>query len=130
LHLEFLEKAKENLSDAEDAFKNGRYNACGNRAYFASYQAAIALLVRSGTQLPSKLDFKHSWMQANFVTNFIKRKKVFSSSFSNHLNDLRSREIADYRPESLSKKDAKYALNKANEFCKLIAKEILGNEES
>jgi uncharacterized protein (UPF0332 family) len=124
LHLDFFEKAVENIKDAEDAFRNARYNACANRSYFAAYQAAVSLLSKFGVKSP-KLDFDHAWVQANFVVNFIKRKKVLSSKFSDYLNDLRSlREIADYRPVSVSKKDAKRALDKANELIKEISKHV------
>ncbi|MFQ5824029.1 MAG: HEPN domain-containing protein [bacterium] len=125
MYLEFYTKAKENIEDAEDGYKNARYNACVNRAYYATYQAVIALLIKNGIIPSRKLDFRHSWVQANFVINFIKRKKVFSAKYSDYLNDLRRlREIADYKPSSLSKKDAKRAFDKASELINLISIEV------
>ncbi|OQX23822.1 MAG: hypothetical protein BWK80_24025, partial [Desulfobacteraceae bacterium IS3] len=45
---EFLSKAKENLKIAQLSFDNECYNACANRSYFASFQAAVAALAAHG----------------------------------------------------------------------------------
>jgi len=42
--MEFLNKAKENLTAARICFDNGLYNACANRSYYAALHAVVAAL--------------------------------------------------------------------------------------
>jgi uncharacterized protein (UPF0332 family) len=51
---EFLAKAKENLKIAQISFENECYNAGANRAYFASFQSAIAALADQGIRSKKK----------------------------------------------------------------------------
>lgn len=45
---EFLAKARENLQAAEVLFENHLYNVSANRAYYATFHAAIAALADVG----------------------------------------------------------------------------------
>ncbi|OQX02032.1 MAG: hypothetical protein BWK80_58755 [Desulfobacteraceae bacterium IS3] len=45
---EFLDKAKNNLAVARLCYEKEFYDACANRAYFATFQAAVAALTESG----------------------------------------------------------------------------------
>ena len=64
----FLSKAEENVASATSEFANRRYNACANRCYYASFQAAIAALLQGGIQPPGReADWGHSFVQAQFV---------------------------------------------------------------
>ena len=42
---DFLNKAKENIRSAQLCFDEGLYNACTNRMYYSSLQAAFVPLV-------------------------------------------------------------------------------------
>lgn len=85
----------------------------------------MALLIKNGIAPSRKFDFRHGWVQANFVVHFIKREKKFSAKCADYLNDLRRlREISDYKPNSTSKKEAKRAFDKASELINLISNEI------
>lgn len=44
----FLLKARESLASAEADLKAGRFNSAANRAYYAAFQAAVAMLVEHG----------------------------------------------------------------------------------
>jgi len=48
----FLAKAGESLAGATSELANGRYNNTANRAYYSSFQAAIAALPASGGKTP------------------------------------------------------------------------------
>ena len=61
----YLLKATESLQTAESEFVNGRYNSCGNRCYYACFQAAIAALLREGIR--PRGQWNHEFVQAQFV---------------------------------------------------------------
>lgn len=57
----FWMKADENLKATQLCFENGLYNACANRAYYAMYHAAIAILIAIGFP-PTQKQIDHSWV--------------------------------------------------------------------
>jgi uncharacterized protein (UPF0332 family) len=119
----YLSKAKENMKIAEIAFNEKCYNACVNRAYYAMFQAAVAALASVGITSPSNV-IKHEWVQANFVREFIHRRKVYPR-FRNYLLDVQeTRNIADYESDSVSPKIASRKFSKAREFVDAITKEL------
>jgi uncharacterized protein (UPF0332 family) len=65
-YLAFQEKARQNLTVAEWCYRQGHYDACCNRAYYAMYHAAIAVLAREGIT-PSQQQIDHGWVQSQFV---------------------------------------------------------------
>ena len=68
----FSAKAKENLRAAEMLFTDRMYNASANRAYYATFHAAVAALSSAGIQLDR---IKHETVQAKFNGELIRRKK-------------------------------------------------------
>jgi uncharacterized protein (UPF0332 family) len=60
----FRAKAIESLAGAESEFVNGRFNNCANRCYYATFQAAIAALLRQGIQPGSERTWGHPFVQA------------------------------------------------------------------
>jgi len=62
-----IEKAKENLKDAEDAFVRGRFSLSVNRSYYAMFTTARGLLALK--ELDSS---KHSGVIALFNQHIIK----------------------------------------------------------
>jgi uncharacterized protein (UPF0332 family) len=122
MQIEFWQKALENLADAEDAFEKGRFNASANRAYYAAFQAAIAVLVNAGITTQR---ISHEWVQSTFNRELIYRKKVFPSEFKQILLKMQeSRNIADYSEVNISQKESKRQLQNAKRFIELIKKEI------
>jgi len=99
--MEFLNKAKENLTAAQVCFDNGLFNACANRAYYAALQAAIAALAHRGIKR-DKID--HGQVQADFSRELINRRKIYPSKFKSYLPDIQFvRNQADYSGENVSK---------------------------
>jgi len=122
LEQEFLSKAKENLRIAQMSFEHQCYNACANRAYFASFQAAIAALVSKGV---SRGKFDHKWVQAEFNGKLIRRQKVYPAKLRSYLLEMQLiRNMADYEGEAVTRKDASQQIRKAEEMLRLIKKGI------
>jgi uncharacterized protein (UPF0332 family) len=118
----FLQKAQENLDIAHDAFEKGSYNASANRAYYASFQAAIAALAAEGIK---KKGNPHDWVQAQFSGVLIRQRKLYSSSMRSYLIDmLEIRESADYSERMISKADAKSQVKKATEFVTSVVERL------
>ncbi len=121
--MEFLNKAKENLTAARICFDNGLYNACANRSYYAALHAVVAALAHRGISR-DKID--HGQVQADFSGELIKRRKVYPSRFKSCLPDLQFvRNQADYSSESVSRQRAYKRLSLSEEFVGFIEKEIL-----
>jgi len=118
---EFLTKAQENLTAATLLFDHELYNASANRAYYATFQAAIAALANIGIHT----NCSHEATQAQFASKLIKRRKVYPSHLKSYLMDLqRIRNRADYELQLISKKMASRQLKKAQEFVEIITQEI------
>lgn len=119
---EYLEKAKENLEIVHMGFEKSCYNASASRAYFAGFHAAIAVLLEK--KLP-RGKFDHKWVQAEFGEKLIKRQKVFPNQYRSYLIEMQLlRNAADYDEESVSRKGAAKQLRKAEDFVKIIKREI------
>ena len=120
----FWIKAYENLRVAQLCFDNGFYNACANRAYYAMYQAAIAILIANGFP-PTQKHIDHGWVQSVFARELINRKKIFPGKFRRYLFDSQIiRNDADYDEASINQKTAKRQLNRCREFVDSIRQEI------
>ena len=55
-------KSDENIKAAQLCFDNGFYNACANRAYYAMFHAAVAILIVKGS--PPDPEKYRSWLGA------------------------------------------------------------------
>jgi uncharacterized protein (UPF0332 family) len=122
----FFRKAEKNLAAAEICFENNLYDAAANRAYYAVFQAAVAALAHYGIQ-KKRLD--HEWAQAQFNGKLVKRRKVFPGKLKSYLPDMQAlRDLADYKTDSVSKKDASRQNEKAREMLRFIGKEIQNDE--
>lgn len=120
--MEFLSKAKENLTAAQVCFENGLYNACANRVYYAALQAVISALAHRGIKR-DKID--HGQVQADFSGELIKRRKVYPAKLKSYLSDMQLvRNQADYSAKQISRKVARLWLLKSEEMLGLIGKEI------
>lgn len=120
---EFLDKAKENLKIAQLSLDNDCYNACANRAYFASFQAAIAALADKGIRSEKN---EHAWVQSEFTLQLIKRKKVYPAVLKKYLPNMQiERNVADYSKNHISRKVALKQLSHAKEMIELIERELI-----
>ncbi|MCP4112145.1 MAG: HEPN domain-containing protein [Desulfobacteraceae bacterium] len=120
---EFFQKAKENLMVAKMGFEYKCYNASANRAYFATFQAAIAALDDKGLLTKGRND--HKWIQSEFSEKLIKRRKVYPAKIKSYLMKMQMlRNMADYEHEFVPKKDAAEQIRRAEEMIGFIRKEI------
>ena len=122
----YLEKSEESLASAKNDLSKKRYNSCANRAYYACYQAAVALLLKYNlTPAGGKELRKHGVIQSQIAT-LIKRKKILLSKHRDTLPELMSTRVtADYESKGVGQKKAKRVLKRAEEFVTLVNKEIL-----
>jgi len=117
-----LERAKESLRDAQILYENnGSPSSIVNRAYYAIFYTALALLVTADVE-PAK----HSGVLAKFDELFI-RHGVFPKEMSkiiHHAFDMR--QAGDYQKSTIiTKEQAIYVLQSAKEFIKIIEQKIV-----
>jgi len=107
-----IEKAKENLKDAEDAFVRGRFSLSVNRSYYAMFTTARGLLALK--ELDSS---KHSGVIALFNQHIIKMG-LFPKDLSKFLSKAKDiREKADYGDfVEITEEDAQIQLKNAKRF--------------
>jgi len=120
----YLLKLEESLASAKDDLAKKRFNSCANRAYYACYQAAVALSIKHNlTPTSGKEIRKHEAVQSQIAT-LIKRKKVLPADQRSVLSKLMIVRItADYKPQSISKRKAARVLKTATKFVTLVEKE-------
>jgi uncharacterized protein (UPF0332 family) len=119
----FLTKAAESLACAESEYVNGRFNTCANRCYYACFQAAVAALAGHSITPPggSRAQWAHGFVQAQFVTQLIDRRKVYPASVRDTLNRIGTlRRSADYTTDEVSQTQAERALRRARTFVQTI----------
>ncbi len=110
----FYEKAKRGIADAEMLFAAERYEAAANRAYYACFHAAIAILKRFGIEHPKH---PHDWVQAQVSAEIIHRRKIFPKAFASMLPNIQTvRHFADYREGAIPKSIVSKQLSEAQSF--------------
>ena len=125
----FASKAEENIAAAECEYHHGRYNASANRAYYAMFHAAIAALLYRGINPPGPR-WEHSWVQAAFSEQLIKRRKVYPLKLASDLLAVMSvRDVADYKDAMVSQKRAYRALRRAKQFLETVLVRLGGTGE-
>src|SRR5574341_205977 len=83
--------AREALDDAQANFAQGRYHTAANRAYYAVFYAANAMLATLGLQRS-----KHSAVKAAFHEKFIKTQQIEAAYGNDYNETMKKRDIADY----------------------------------
>jgi len=125
---DFENKAHQNLTVAAWCYEHSHYDACCNRAYYAMYHAALAVLSTVGIE-PSEKNIDHGWVQGQFANYFCNRHKIFPA-FRRHLQDAqRIRDLADYKPEPLSRKKTEQQLRRAQEFVQSLFRRLHNDDE-
>ena len=112
-----LEKAENCLNDAKLLLKNESYMAAANRAYYAIFHSARAILALDGEDRK-----RHSGVISYFQKHYIKTQ-IFEKRYSYILqNAFEIRQEADYEDfYVLSKEDVSQQIFNAEEFLKAIA---------
>jgi len=120
----YVMKAKENLAAAETCLNSGYRNASVSRAYYAMFQAAIALLIHKGIKPPSG-SFGHQWVQSMVSEKFTKRQKIMSREYASYLLEAQEiRNRADYSLIDTSKTVCQKQLSKARDFSERLLEEL------
>ena len=93
----FLGKTRQSLAGAEREFVNAGYSNCANRAYYATFQAAIAALQHTGIW-PRGERWSYEFVPAQFDGVLLNRRHLYPTELRtvierNHALLLK----ADYR---------------------------------
>lgn len=113
-----LERAKQDLSDAEFNYKHQRYLNANNRAYYSIFHAIKAVLALE------RVDFKrHKDILAYFNQHYIKTEK-FPKMISKKISQAsKVREDSDYDDEFIPNDDeTKLQIDTAKELIELVEK--------
>jgi len=122
----FLLKARESLASAEADLKAGRFNSAANRAYYAAFQAAVAMLVEHGIR-PRAHAWDHRFVISQFSGKLVKGRKVVTAQFAGTLDRLlKTRLVADYRLVSVSRSDAKESVGETKRLIEEIIRQLEG----
>ena len=119
-------KAKENLDVTSLAYQSKKYNACASRAYYAVFLASIAALIKLTDYRARDKEWEHGQVQAELNRWLIMRRKLLPAELGRTPMDLMElRHLADYKPQSVTAREAKRALDRAEKFLSSI-ENVLG----
>ncbi len=122
LHEAFFMKDAQELATADLAWQSGDYNSTANRAYYAAFHAAIAILALDGITSSTN---EHKWVHTTFSTHCIHRRKLFPSAFASMLPDMMIlRHKADYSTEIIAKSKAETQLREARKFVTILQEKV------
>lgn len=108
------DRAREALEAAHVCLERGLYHSATSRAYYAMFWAAQVALARLGVV---RSEWSHPALQASFVNELIRRRKLFPTLLGQHFNRaLQLRLDADYRVKGVSRNQATMAVRWAQEF--------------
>lgn len=115
-HSLFLQKALECLDGARSEAANRRFNNVANRAYYATFLAAVYALAQAGIQSQGP-QWSHEGVPAAFASQLINRRKLYSADRRSDLDRLHQFRIkADYRDDLVTEREARQALTRAQAF--------------
>ena len=121
-------KARENFDVASSAHQSKKYNACASRAYYAVFLASIAALIKLTDYRARDGEWEHGQVQAELNRRLIMRNKLLPSELGRTPMDLMElRHLADYKPQSVTAREAKRACDRANKFLDSVEK-LLGED--
>lgn len=122
----FLAKARESVASAEADLQAGRVNSAVNRAYYAAFQAGIAVLINEAIG-PRGDAWDHRFVISQISGKLITRRKVMPPKLTGVLDTLLQRRLrADYRPAAVSKREARDSVAKAKDFLKSVTEKLKG----
>jgi uncharacterized protein (UPF0332 family) len=114
----YMDNAREMLDVADELLRNNRINSACNRAYYAMFYAASALLYSIG-----KTYGKHSAVLAAFRQYFIKTGEFDKKWGDEYKTAMESRHTADYELyDTLEKESVEIVVVSAREFVEEVGK--------
>jgi uncharacterized protein (UPF0332 family) len=122
---DYWRKGKENLEIAGLALQSRKYNVCASRSYYAVFLASIAALIKLTGFRATDNEWQHGQVQAELNRQLIMRKKLLPSELGRIPMDLiELRHLADYKPQSVTAREAKRAYDRAHRFLAAIKKAL------
>ncbi len=117
-----MDRAREALEAAQVCLDRNLFHSAASRVYYAMFWAAQAALARVGVV---RSEWSHPALQASFVNELIRRRKLYPALFGQHFNRaLQLRLDADYRPKGISQNQATRAVRWAHEFVIALEQEV------
>ena len=117
----YLAKAQESLASARADLDAARFNSAANRAYYAAFQAAVAMLLESGVG-PRGDSWEHKFVIAEFSGTLVRRRKLFGAEFRRIMQELFELRLqADYRITLVSRREARRAVGDASRVVTVAA---------
>jgi uncharacterized protein (UPF0332 family) len=117
-----LDRAQESLRAAELCLREQFINSATSRAYYAMFQAAQVALRAAHI---GRTEWTHSALQAAFVTELIRRRKLYPGAFAEYLSSgLHSRQLADYSAGGVSRRVAQRLVRRAATLVAAVEKEV------
>ena len=115
-----LERAKQDLSDAEFSYKNKRYLNANNRAYYAIFRAIRAVLALE------RVDFKRHKDVIGYFNHHYVKTEIFPKMISKKIGQAsKVREDSDYDDEYIPNAEkTKIQIDTAREVIELVEKYI------
>ena len=108
------------------AYRNKKYNVCASRAYYAVFPASVAALIKLTSFRAEDNEWQHGTVQAELNRQLIMRRKLLPAELGRTPMDLMElRHLADYKPQSVSAREAKRAYDRSEGFLSSIEK-LLG----
>jgi uncharacterized protein (UPF0332 family) len=124
-HRELLDKARTAARSAQALLDDGDQDGACNRAYYAVFDAARALLVHSRPEAESESIRTHRGLISVFG-QFVVKSGILSPDYGRFLGRLHNtRMIADYDRMSVSREQAEQAVKDAQHFFDEVAKLVL-----
>ena len=117
-----LERAQESLKAAQLCLQEGLVNSAASRAYYAMFQAAQVAMKIAGSP---REEWSHAGLQSAFVRELIHQRKIYPAVFRDYLSSgLRTRHVADYRREGVSRKTAQRLVHRAASFVTAVEEKV------
>ena len=124
----YLAKAQESLASAYADLEAGRYNSVANRAYYAVFQAAVAMLIATEIR-PRRASWEHKFVMSEFSGKLVSRRKVVPARFRRTLADLLDmRLVADYRARNVTATEARKAAGDSSALVSYVASQLQEDE--
>jgi uncharacterized protein (UPF0332 family) len=126
---DYWTKAKENSQMAIFASEQGHHNVSASRAYYAVFLASIAALIKLTDLRTENNEWRHGQVQAELNRRLIMRRKVLPAHIGRTPMDLiELRHVADYMPDSVSGKEAKWACDGSRKFLTAVSRALEDNK--
>ena len=125
--MSYIDKSKQSLEVAEFCYENKCYDSCVNRYYYSFYQELMDKLSKKGISIDDRNISGGSHERAfnNFIDKVLRpikrvKPREITKLRTEYGNLKNLRNLADYKPESISKKDVDEAIKMYNNLKKEI----------